>query len=229
MTARLLESREIAPGVRHFDFELVGGENLSFAPGQFVSLKRMFEGKEVIRAYSIASAPNGNRFVLCLNEIQDGLFSPFLFELQPGAEIEVVPPLGYFTLRDRDRDVVMIAAGTGIAPFRSMLAAHLPELSRVQVTLLFGARYPATLLYREEFEDLARKHRNFRFWPTVTRPGDDWTGRTGRVQQHLDEALEGRADLDVYLCGLKAMVDDVRSLLKQRGFDRKHVIYEKYN
>ena len=68
----------------------------------------------------------------------------------------------------------MIATGTGIAPFRSMLAANLADL-RTQVTLLLGARYSDTLLYREEFEELARKHPNFRFWPTVTRPGEDWT------------------------------------------------------
>ena len=92
-----------------------------------------------------------------------------------------------------------------------------------------GARYSDTLLYREEFEELARKHPNFRFWPTVTRPGEDWTGRTGRVQQHIEEALDARTDLDVYLCGLKEMVDDIRSRLKQRGFDRKHIIFEKYD
>ena len=228
MTARLLESKEIAPGVLHLEFELASGEELSFVPGQFVSLKRMFEGKEVIRAYSIASVPNGNRFALCLNEVRCGLFSPFLFTLQPGAEIEVAPPLGYFTLRNRDRDMLMIATGTGVAPFRSMLAAHLAELN-TQVTLMLGTRYAGTLLYREEFEDLARKYPNFRFWPTITKPAEDWTGRTGRVQQHLDEALDGRTDLDVYLCGLKEMVDDIRGLLKQRGFDRKHVVYEKYD
>jgi Flavodoxin reductases (ferredoxin-NADPH reductases) family 1 len=228
MTARLLESREIAQGVRHFEFELTGGEEFSFAPGQFVSFKRTFEGKEIVRAYSIASVPNGSRFALCLNEVPSGLFSPFLFSLQPGAEIEVAPPLGYFTLRNRDRDILMIATGTGVAPFRSILTANLAELS-TQVTLLLGTRYASTLLYREEFEDLARKYPNFRFWPTITRPDEDWTGRTGRVQQHLDEALGGRTDLDVYLCGLKEMVDDIRGRLKQRGFDRKHLVYEKYD
>jgi ferredoxin-NADP reductase len=228
MIARLLESKEIAPGIRHLEFKLTSGEKLSFAPGQFLSLRRTFDGKEITRAYSIASIPNGDSFALCLNEVPCGVLSPFLFTLEPGAEVEVIPPLGYFTLRNRDRNVLMIATGTGVAPFRSMLAAHLPELN-TQVTLLFGTRYAGTLLYREEFEELARRFANFRFWPTITRPGKDWSGRTGRVQQHIEEALDGRTDLDVYLCGLKEMVDDIRGRLKQRGFDRKHIIFEKYD
>ncbi len=70
--------------------------------------------------------------------------------------------------------------------------------------------------------------------PTVTRPGPEWLGRTGRVQAHLDEALAVRTpeeidNIDVYICGLKEMVDDVRKQLKQRGFDRKQIIYEKYD
>lgn len=228
MKARLLEFRELAPAVRHFEFEAVDIDRLEFAPGQFVSLKEKFEGKEIIRPYSIASAQAGNRFALCLNRVEDGIFSPYLFTLREGDEVEMTPPLGYFTLRNRERDVLLIATGTGIAPFRSMLLSHLPELE-CPATLLFGTRYEETILYRDEFEDLQARYPHFRFWPTITRPGPEWKGRTGRVQSHLDEALEGKADIDAYLCGLKEMVDDVRAGLKQRGFDRKQIIYEKYD
>jgi len=89
-------------------------------------------------------------------------------------------------------------------------------------------------LYREEFEDLARQYPKFRFLPTITRPDASWTGRTGRVQAHMDEALAIRAPedletIDVYICGLREMVDDVRKDLKQRGLDRRQIIYEKYD
>ena len=77
--------------------------------------------------------------------------------------------------------------------------------------------------------DLERRYRNFQFWPTFTRATPAWTGRTRRVQAHLEEALAGRTDIDVYLCGLKEMVDDLRRLLKQKGLDRKQIIYEKYD
>ena len=76
---------------------------------------------------------------------------------------------------------------------------------------------------------MARTHANFRFWPTLSRPERGWTGRTGHVQRHLSEAIGERRDVNVFLCGLKAMVDDVRSILKSSGFDRKRIIYEKYD
>ena len=142
-------------------------------------------------------------------------------------------PLGYFTLRHPGHRAVFIATGTGIAPFRSMLLEHLPK-TQPRITLLFGVRHEEGLLYRDELEQLAARYASFRFLPTITRPTQTWPGRTGRVQAHLNEALalpsyEDQTTLDVYICGLKEMVDDVRAELKRRGFDRKQIIYEKYD
>ena len=229
MKATLVEVREIAPNVRHLVFEVPEVREFYFVPGQFVSLTHNIGGKEITRPYSIASKPNGNRFDLCLNLVEDGIFTPWLFGLGPGDEIEMSAPLGFFVLRNPQRDAIFVATGTGIAPMRSMLGAWLGQDDPRQLTLIFGVRYEYSLLYREEFEQLARKHSNFRFWPTLSRPEPSWTGRTGHVQAHLLEAIGERRDVDVYICGLKAMVDDVRAQLKGMGFDRKQIIYEKYD
>jgi NAD(P)H-flavin reductase len=63
----------------------------------------------------------------------------------------------------------------------------------------------------------------------LTRPGPQWTGATGRVQRHVMEVLGDRRDMDIYICGLKEMVNDVRALLKEKGVDRKRIIYERYD
>jgi CDP-4-dehydro-6-deoxyglucose reductase len=237
MQARLIESVEIAPGVRHFVFEAPAAARLEFKPGQFVSLSGEVAGKNITRAYSIASAPpaNGreaNRFELCLNRVGEGAFSPHLFAMVPGDSVEMQPPLGTFVLRDPPRDSLMVATGTGIAPFRSMLKASLKE-DTPPFTLLFGVRLESHLLYGQEFEQMQREHPSFRFWPTLTQPPASWTGRVGRVQAHLKEAIDLTSDalsrLDIYLCGLKPMVDDVRQILKGMGFDRKQIRYEKYD
>jgi ferredoxin-NADP reductase len=229
MQARLIESVEIAPEVRHFVFEAPALKSVEFIPGQFVSFTDEVKGKKITRAYSIASAPaDNNRFGLCLNLVKDGIFSPHLFQMKPGDVVEMLPPLGQFILRHPDRDAILIATGTGIAPFRSILHAHLDEKS-ASFTLIFGVRHQHSLMYRTEFEEMAKRFPHFHFRPTLTLPDPSWTGRTGRVQTHLAEAIGDRRDLDFYLCGLKAMVDDVRLILKGMGFDRKQIMYEKYD
>lgn len=229
----MLDWKELAPEVHHFQFEVPGVDQLHFTPGQFVSVVEHKGEKEITRAYSIASPRGSNRFELCLNRVPEGLVSSWLFELKPGDEIDMREPLGYFTLRHPGRRAVFVATGTGIAPFRSMLLDHLPR-TQPEITLLFGVRYEEGLLYGEELTKLAEQYPSFRFLPTITRPSEKWTGRTGRVQTYLDEALALRtpieiSNVDVYICGLKEMVNDVRKELKERGFDRKQIIYEKYD
>ncbi|MBV9768893.1 MAG: FAD-dependent oxidoreductase [Bryobacterales bacterium] len=229
MTATLLEARDIAPEVRHFVFEIPEVEQLHFKPGQFVSFNETLHGKKITRPYSIVSLPGGNRFELCLNLVHGGMFTPHLFNMKPGDSVETSAPLGFFVIRDPAKEAVFIATGTGIAPFRSMAPDYLSHPDSKQLTLIFGVRQENTIYYRDDFEALAGIYPNFRFWPTLSRADSSWGGRTGHVQTHLLEAIGDGRDLDVYICGLKAMVDDVRAILKGLGFDRKQIIYEKYD
>ncbi len=229
MRAAILEFHDIAPEVRHFVFEVPGVEQLHFKPGQFVSFQEMVNGKKITRPYSIVSLPDGNRFELCLNLVHEGVFTPHLFAMQPGDSIEMSAPLGFFVIRDPAKEAVFIATGTGIAPFRAMTPEYLSYPRAQQLTMLFGVRSEHTIYYRDDFDALASEYPNFRFWPTLSRADSSWTGRTGHVQSHLLEAVGERRDLDVYICGLKAMVDDVRAILKGLGFDRKQIIFEKYD
>jgi ferredoxin-NADP reductase len=227
MKAQLVSSVELAPLTRHFTFE--GEGELQFVPGQFLSLVGENAGKTITRAYSIASAPAGNRFDLCLNLVEDGTFTPLLFGMSPGDEIEYKGPYGVFVFRNPLTDSILVATGTGIAPFRSMLQERLPREREKQFTLVFGARHEHGLLYRAEFDELATQYPNFRFLPTLTRPGGGWTGLSGRVHAHVDAELGARRDVDVYICGMAEMVNELRSALKEKGLDRKRIIVEKYD
>lgn len=227
--ARLLRWVEIAPEVRHFWFEIPDLERFDFIPGQFVSLSEMVKGKKVTRAYSIASRPKENTFELCLNLVHEGVFSPFLFAMNPGDTVEMKGPHGMFVMKQPANDSMFVATGTGIAPFLPMLQHVLAIDSGHQYTLVFGVRYEHSVLYMEEFEQLARDHANFRFVCTVTRPTEAWKGNSGRVQQYVFSEIGDRRNLDVYICGLKEMVNDVRDRLKELGFDKKQVIYERYD
>src|SRR4051794_26302461 len=180
MQARLIESRLIAPQVRHFVFEVPDVDQLVYPAGQFVSLTRDVNGKKITRAYSTASPAGGNTFELCLNLVEEGVFSPFLFGLQPGDTVEMQGPLGYFVWKKPVSDSILVATGTGIAPFRGMVLEYLRGGGDREITLIFGVRYEESLFYRDEFQALESEYSNFHFWPTLTRPGENWRGRTGR-------------------------------------------------
>ncbi len=227
--ARLVEILDLGPGIRNFRFEFPEVESFEFVPGQWVSMTETVDGKKVTRAYSIASLPQANQFEICLNKVEGGMFTPYLFSLNPGDIVPTKGPVGSFTLRAKDREAIFVATGTGVVPYRPMLAQAGYLEHGNPTTLIFGARYAEGLMFREEFEALAQQHSNFTFLPTVTRPPDGWAGRSGRVQPLLWEILGERTDVDVYVCGLKEMVESVRDELKARGFDRKQIIVEKYD
>lgn len=229
--ARLERVVALTPTTKHFEWEILGNEPFRFLAGQFISLTHDFEGKVHTRAYSIASPPrDSNRIELCLNRVDAGLFSNYLHSLAPGATIRFEGPFGFFTVHaPLERDAIFIATGTGIAPIRSMLLDLFARGTDRKISLVFGVRYPNGILYREDFDALSERHKNFQFLPTISRPDESWHGATGYVQGHAQRLFAGRKDFEAYICGLKRMVDDMRAILKTMGLDRKAVRYEKYD
>ena len=234
LTIRLARSASLSEQTKHLEFEAQGVPRFGFVAGQWLSLKaNKPDGEEITRAYSIASPPgDDNRFALCLNRVQDGFMSNFLCDMKEGDEIHCQGPFGDFILRPPLRDTVFIATGTGIAPFRSMLHWLLADRARhqeKQLWLVFGNRTGKDIYYHEEFLRLASQHNNFHYLPTLSRGAGDWQGLRGYVQEHVPEVVQGRADMHAYICGLDKMIKANRDLLKSTGWDRKSILYEKYD
>ena len=232
--ARVLRSVPLSEFTRHLEFEVEGVSRFGFVPGQWLSVKTTTpEGVEMTRAYSIASPPSENgHFAFCLNRVQDGFMSNYLCSLDEGAKIAFQGPFGDFILRPPLGDSAFIATGTGIAPFRSMLHWLLAEKDRHQghrFWLLFGARYEQDIYYRKEFERLAAAHANFHFLPSLSRAAAEWKGLRGYVQEHLAELVGPSTGMHAYICGLDKMVKANRELLKNLGWDRTSIRYEKYD
>jgi ferredoxin-NADP reductase len=232
--ARLVRSVPLSEFTKHLELEVNGVAHFGFVPGQWLSVKANTpDGQEMTRPYSIASPPSENGHVaFCLNRVHEGFMSNYLLSLNPSDEIAFQGPFGNFILHPPMRDTVFIATGTGIAPFRAMLHWLLAEEERHegrQLSLLFGARTEQDLYYREEFEQLAAKHRNFHFLPTLSRAPAEWRGLRGYVQTHVPEIVGSRKDMHAYICGLAKMVKANRDLLKNLGWDRTSIRYERYD
>jgi len=242
------------------EFVLDEMDSFSFLPGQFISaVADDPAGKEQTRAYSIASAPDGNRFDLCLNRVEGGFFSNLLADLPDlavGGTIQVYGPNGFFTLREPITDSILIATGTGVAPcvaFCNGSSRGRPDRSDgKQIWLIYGTRHESEIYYRDEFEAFAARHDNFHYLPTLSRAPESWTGLRGYVQEHAAHIIEQRAerlgqplpvppvdpgippaelrfDINAYVCGLSNMINSVRDRLKSFGWHRKQIIFERYD
>ena len=234
LTLQLIRAQTLSALTKHLEFEVKGITRFGFVPGQWLSLKTdKPDGEEITRAYSIASPPgDDNRFALCLNRVQDGFMSNFLCDMKEGEEIRCQGPFGDFILRPPLRDTIFIATGTGIAPFRSMLRWLLADPARhqdKQFWLLFGNRTTEDIYYHDEFLRLAEGHLNFHYLPTLSRGGPEWQGLRGYVQEHVPGIVQGRTDMHAYICGLDKMIKSNRDLLKSLGWDRRSILYEKYD
>jgi ferredoxin-NADP reductase len=238
LTARLIRSDSLSEKTKHLEFAVEELSSFDFVAGQFVSVREPHGDKIITRAYSIASAPRGdNTFDLCLNRVDEGFMSNFLCGLEVGESARIHGPHGLFVLKPEVEDVVLIATGTGVAPFRGM-ERYLFGLDGGgqqhhegrQIWLVYGTRYPEDIYYREEFEQLAATQPNFHYIATLSRPRENWSGYRGYVQEHVRKIVGERKDMHAYICGLNEMVSSVRKLLiEECGWDKKRVIYERYD
>jgi ferredoxin-NADP reductase len=222
---------------KHLVFGIEDFQNFDFAAGQFISLVAPKEGKSITRAYSLASAPRGNEFDLCLNRVQDGFFSNLLCDMKQGETVKFHGPHGTFVLRNPLRDCLLIATGTGIAPIRGFVQRLFSDSHHQgkQIYLVYGTRYPAGIYYKDYFDLVAHDFPNFHYVVTLSRGGDDWQGERGHVQEQVRSIIQSRPEpertnMDAYICGLNEMVSSTRKLLKEElGWDRKQIVFERYD
>lgn len=235
-----------------------GGRVPEFEPGQFAVLAlppppeaRQGPDKRrrlIRRAYSIASAPGVSDYLeFYIVLVDDGTLTPMLWTAGPGDRLWLDPRIaGKFTLRDvpADRDLVMVATGTGLGPYMSMLRHYRGRSRWRRFVLIHSAQAQADLGYRDELERIGREDATVRYLPTLTRepPDSAWSGLRGRVQTLLDDRAYERLvgsplspeQCHVFLCGHPEMIESVEQILRHRGF-RTHspqnpgqIHYERY-
>lgn len=213
-----------------------------FKAGQFVALGLKVDGDDKItyRAYSLSSPPEEKRhfefYIKWATEPVMGKFTSALFKMGGSGELYWRRPAGAFTIEDKKADgspetrrLVLVASGTGLAPFVSY-AMHLKSAgSKREIVLLHGAKYAQELGYRDALERLAADDPYFKYLPTVSRPdhplSQGWRGSTGRVESLLGSQLEKAVGEKVapensffHICGYQGTIDSVVAVLAQLGF-----------
>ncbi len=185
--------------------------------------------KTAKKAYSICSAPFEEGYVdLCVKRVEGGYATNWFWQLTEGDAVTLTVPYGGFIIHEPlDYDPVFVATGTGLAPLRSMIKTLLRNGFQRSILLIFGVRYENEILYEDEFRDLEKRHSNFRFIPTISRPRE-WKGETGYVQETLRKQVADPHGKRIYVCGLVPMIEAVEKAASEIGFDKKAVYFEKY-
>ena len=233
--ARLIAKKTLTPDVIELLYE--SEPEFPFQPGQFVSViipGRGPGGRDLRRAYSIASAPELTRagksvFELCVKLVENGPGTQYLDSLKIGETMKGLAPYGDFVYKPKaGRHALFIATGTGIAPFRSMVFSKIyADQPPASGTLLFGARVQSDLLYTDELRESLGADGLVQ---ALSRPEPGWQGFRGRVTDWLRENA-GRIswlETEFYLCGNGAMIDEVKQILTAHGVEKTSIHQEVY-
>ena len=204
----------------------------SFRAGQFVRIALEIDGEVVARPYSLVNSPAEQELEIFFNIVPEGPLTPMLAMLQRGDVIKVAnQPYGFLTIEEVPdaRHLWMLATGTGVGPFISMLKSVHTWQRFEKVVLVYSVKTGRELAYQDAIANIRERHQQLSYVPLVTRELID-----GAINKRVTAALES-GDLEQYagiqispedshvmMCGNSGMIADVTGLLKTRNM-RKHM------
>ncbi|AKF08200.1 ferredoxin--NADP reductase [Sandaracinus amylolyticus] len=210
--------------------EALDGAPLTFEAGQFLTLHVPIDGAVVRRAYSLSSAPADGFAAVTCKRIEGGRVSTHLHErLREGDVLEVLGPSGTFVPSARMRRLVLIAGGSGITPCWSIARAVLARDPDAHVTLIYGNRSEADVIFGREIDALASER--FRVVHVLADPSDAHRGPRGMLDRATFERIASELDIDDaehFVCGPAPMMDAVREVLLARGVPRTRIHEERF-
>jgi ferredoxin--NADP+ reductase len=253
LNAAVAQRIEVAPGLLILRIAPDGWALPAFRPGQFAVLGLPAEARKhpmsdlfddpppkpgmlIRRSYSIASSSLDSEYLeFYLTLVRSGSLTPRLFALKVGDRVWLGPRIsGLFTFDQipPEASLVMIATGTGLAPYVSMLRTDLDRHRERRLAVLHGARHSWDLGYRAELVTMQRLCPNLTYLMAVSRPEEEpvpWGGETGYVQDLWQRRTVNSVwgfrptplNTQIFLCGNPGMIDAMTAILTSEGF-REH-------
>ncbi len=212
------------------------GGDFSFTQGQYLTFKRDFDGTEIRRSYSICSGVDDGALRVGIKKVADGAFSVWANEeLQPGAVIDAMEPMGAFHTPIEpqvEKSYIAFAGGSGITPILSILKTVLGREPKARFTLVYANRSVSTIMFREELEDLKN-----RFMGRLTiihileTDAQDIDLFQGRIDDAKCDALFSQwidiASIDVaFICGPEPMMLTIAAALQKHGLPKDQIKFE---
>ena len=199
----------------------------AYQSGQYITLRADVGDQELRRSYSLCSAPHHNEWRVAIKRVEDGMFSQWAHALlRAGETINVLPPDGHFKYPpdgEKPRNVLLLAAGSGITPILSILTTLLETQRTTIVTLVYGNRRVKDIIFKEQIEDLRDQYlTRFQLIHTLSGEIQEAPIANGRLDGaklgQLFGALIDPQNLDhVYVCGPNEMISSCAAACEAAG------------
>jgi ring-1,2-phenylacetyl-CoA epoxidase subunit PaaE len=212
-------------------------ETFAFRQGQYLTLRDEVDGRELRRCYSICSGVDDGSLRVAIKRIEGGAFSNHAHAtFKPGNTIAVMPPQGsFFTDLDASasRRYLCIAAGSGITPVLSIVKSVLAREPLSTVTLLYGNKRTATIMFREELGFIKNRYlERFNWINILSREEQEASVLHGRINNRKGGELNRKRLITIrefdqfFLCGPESMISEVSRGLRSEGVLESHIHYE---
>ncbi|KAJ3042676.1 NADH-cytochrome b5 reductase [Rhizophlyctis rosea] len=197
--------------------------------GQHISIAAEIGGKEIVRSYTPTTADDDlGHFDLLIKTYPQGNISKFIQDLKIGQTIKVKGPKGFFKWTPNAvRALGMIAGGTGITPMLQIIKAIVKNpADKTQVDLIFANVKFEDILLKDELDELAKNHDNFRVHYVLNEPPSEWNGSVGFVSKELIEKVLPKPadDVKILICGPPPMVKAMTGYTEELGFPKANAV-----
>ncbi|MCG7601300.1 ring-hydroxylating dioxygenase ferredoxin reductase family protein [Halomonas sp. McH1-25] len=226
LTGRVARVEQLSEDSIELAVDLDEDAELTFLPGQYINIQ--VPGSEETRSYSFSSRPGDKCASFLIRNVPDGLMSGYLTgAAKPGERLTMTGPLGSFYLREVKRPLLMLAGGTGLAPFLSMLQLLEEKGCDQPIHMIYGVSRDDHLVKMDALETFAETLPEFSY-TTVVADEASQHPRKGYVTRHMAPEVLHDGDVDVYLCGPPPMVDAVLKHFREQDFTPANFHYEKF-
>jgi len=220
-----------------FDIPAELKESFSYLPGQHITLRTTINNEEVRRSYSLCSSPSQHEWRIAVKKVGGGIFSEFAnLNIQAGDTIEIMPPIGHFTLAHSDaaKNYICFAAGSGITPVLSIIKTGLLKQARSRFTLIYGNRTRQSIIFKEEIEGLKNRYMDrLQVIHILSREQTDAPLNEGRIDiAKCELVFKSVASLDAdefFICGPEEMIFSIRDWLISKRIEQKKIHFELFN
>jgi CDP-4-dehydro-6-deoxyglucose reductase len=229
LPCRVQQMNRLADDVMQLFIKLPASERLQFLPGQYIDIL-LEDGRH--RSFSIANAPHNDEFLeLHIRLVDGGLFTPKVFNSMQNKDLlRIEGPHGSFFFReDADRDLLLMAGGTGFAPIKGIVEHLLSEGFSRTVYLYWGVRTQADLYMNELASQWAEQNDNIQFTAVLSEEDNAWSGRTGFVHEAILADFDDLSPFDIYSCGPPAMIKAAEQSFQEKGMAKDRFYYDSFD